>query len=714
MTTDNNQDDLWNTGNVEENLFATADQASDIFGEVPSSEPLAVVDDSPETVKPASPAEMSKIQNSPTAKAQIDGYVVLARKYRPQTFDDIVGQEGVQQALRGAIATGQISHSYLFSGPRGTGKTSTARILAKAVNCQEGGPRPDPCGQCSSCRSITLGSSLDVIEIDAASNTGVDNIRELKSGVVLAPFSRYKVYIVDEVHMLSNQAFNALLKTLEEPPPQVIFILATTELHKVPETILSRCQTFMFRRFSLDELKNQLGNILDIEAANRNINVASEDREKILELIARGAEGGMRDAQVTLDQVLVLSKDTMDFESVRRFLGMADSAALDLFVQLISERKSRELLELIDQLMVNGQDLELFVKGVCEHMRDLLLIKCAGRDTTMVTVSEDRSRELEKIAANLPTPFLVNAVDHLLKVVGDMKVSGQPRILLELAVLKLALAEPALDIQNILKRLDALENGQSHAVPDTVVSASVKPAANPAGNSRFQAEEIAVAPIQHTTDPLPETVSESSYVSVPSSDPIVPGNVESMIETLLLKLEKESQMLYRSLQKALCRQEFDGRVLTLGINSAHKMQKEVLARPQNISSLTEVVTGLFGENVLVRLQVVDVSPSETMASGAVSAPPASEPSHSTAVAVADLPSDRVAGIELAEPVADGETVLKIYYPEEIREKTMLEVKSSEFKQMLSADATMSDLVEKTKQIFGIEETAIKFHRSTLA
>src|SRR5690606_4071960 len=162
----------------------------------------------------------------------------------------------------------------------------------KALNCQENGPRPDPCGRCSSCRSITVGSSLDVIEIDAASNTGVDNIRELKSGVVLAPFSRYKVYIVDEVHMLSNQAFNALLKTLEEPPPQVIFVLATTELHKVPETIISRCQTFMFRRFSLAELKGQLGNILDIETKARGIEVSPENRERILELISRNAEGG--------------------------------------------------------------------------------------------------------------------------------------------------------------------------------------------------------------------------------------------------------------------------------------------------------------------------------------------------------------------------------------------------------------------------------------
>ncbi len=712
---ENSQDDLWNTGDADQGLFGATDQSDDIFGEVPELTPTK-----PDTLPPArantsaaSATQSPRAPIAPTSKAQIDGYVVLARKYRPQTFDDLVGQDSVQQALRGAIATGQISHSYLFSGPRGTGKTSTARILAKAVNCQEGGPRPDPCGRCSSCRSITLGSSLDVMEIDAASNTGVDNIRELKSGVVLAPFSRYKVYIVDEVHMLSNQAFNALLKTLEEPPPQVIFVLATTELHKVPETIISRCQSFMFRRFSLEELKNQLGNILDIEAGNRSITVQDDDREKILDLIARGAEGGMRDAQVTLDQVLVLSKDTMDFESVRRFLGMADSAALDLFVRLINERNSRELLELIDQLVVSGQDLELFLKGVCEHMRDLLLIKCAGRETTMINVSEDRGLELEKAAAALPAPFLVNAVDHLLKVVGEMKVSGQPRIVLELAVLKLALAEPALDIANILKRLDTLEKGHPQAA---IEKSSAGPAtvseAPPV--SQYQAEEIAKPHTLEIAVPLP---SSQQYDNSPPTSPqatAVVGNADSMAETLIARTEKESPMLYNALKKALSRHEFDGRVITLFINSAQKMQKDLLTRPQSIAVLTTTVKELFGSDIIVRLQVEDVAPVEPQLTPE---PTASQTDASVPVSFVVPPPGttmRSNASEQDSPVVEEETALKIYYPEEIRDKTMLELKDAEFEKVLSTDSTLKDLVEKTKQVFGVDDNAIKFHRSTLA
>ncbi len=723
-------DDLLGGTNADDGFFGGDDEGTDLFGEsippAPQSEPS-------EPVATDSPAGMSTVTaTAPAAKPQQDGYVVLARKYRPQTFDDIVGQESVQKALRGAIATGQISHSYLFSGPRGTGKTSTARILAKALNCQENGPRPDPCGKCSSCRSITAGSSLDVIEIDAASNTGVDNIRELKSGVVLAPFSRYKVYIVDEVHMLSNQAFNALLKTLEEPPPQVIFILATTELHKVPETIISRCQTFMFKRFSLEELKNQLGNILDIETKQRGLSVTPEDREKILDLVSRNAEGGMRDAQVTLDQVLVLSKGAVDFESVRRFLGMADAVALDSFVQLLNDRKSRELLELIDSLVAEGQDLELFVKGACEHMRDLLLIQCAGRDTSLINVSQDRALELESFANRLAPAFLVNAIDHFLKVVGEMKTSGQPRTILELAVLKLTLADEDDKIRGILNRLDALESGAGAAGAQIATPAASSVAGT---NVRLQAEETMAAPTQIMAAPVQpemqaaveETASAyESHVDVAIETPAaqVPNEVaksaDGIVTALRNRLKQDASMLSMSFEKVVSGHRLDGRTLVLELNAGLQMACAQLMRPHPTAQLTALLKEVGGENLSLRFESVETNtpppapanpdPAQAKPASAPAPEPSPPPANTTDASIATTP----AASDASPPDEATDRELKIYYPEEIREKTMIELKAAEFQKLLTVDEKLKELVEKTREVFGVDDSRMKFHRSTLA
>ena len=713
---------------------------TDLFGEpvVPAAEesleePVAAEVASEPAPQPAAAAQPAPraAAPAPEAKPQTDGYVVLARKYRPQTFDDIVGQESVQKALRGAIATGQISHAYLFSGPRGTGKTSTARILAKALNCQENGPRPDPCGKCASCRSITAGSSLDVIEIDAASNTGVDNIRELKSGVVLAPFSRYKVYIVDEVHMLSNQAFNALLKTLEEPPPQVIFVLATTELHKVPETIISRCQTFMFKRFTLVELKSQLGHILDIETKQRELTVTPEDREKILELVARSAEGGMRDAQVTLDQVLVLSKGTVDFESVRRFLGMADAEALDLFVQLVHDRKSRDLLQLIDNLASEGQDLELFVKGACEHMRDLLLVQCAGKDTSLINVSEDRAVALSAMANALSGAFLVNSIEHFLKVIGEMKTSGQPRIVLELAVLKLTLADPRSEIEQINNRLNALE--------ELVRSGEVRtaPAANPAGAKR---DARAMASPAETTRP---TASEQAAAASPQADAAdhreqvsAPAmgltDADEIMRELNLKLSVQLPFAKMSIERAMQAYRVEGETLVVELNGSQKMSVQKLLSPQTTSQMTAVLREVMGDGATLKWDVLDnaepaaattaTPPAPASAPAAAyerkAAPDAPgferEPRRSETVVQRSAVTEEMPALPTVEDLMDEDRPLKIYYTDELREKSMMELKKEEFQKRLEVDAKLKSVVDKAREAFGIDESRVKFLRSTFA
>lgn len=741
MSKSRNQDDL---------LGASAEAEGDGFFGAAEPEKSAIKAE----VEDDGPSGPDLLGGQSAAAPQREGYVVLARKYRPQTFDQIVGQENVQQALRGAIATGQISHSYLFSGPRGTGKTSTARILAKAVNCQEGGPRPDPCGRCSSCQSITAGSSLDVIEIDAASNTGVDNIRELRSGVVLAPFSRFKVYIVDEVHMLSTQAFNALLKTLEEPPPQVIFILATTELHKVPETIISRCQSFGFRRFSNNELQSQLGKILDMEIQQRGLSIKSDDREKILELVARNAEGGMRDAQVALDQVLVFSRGTLDFETVRRFLGLAESEALDQFIQAVHGRDIDTLLMMVEEFFASGQDLELFVKNVCEHARDLLIVRSAPSRSELINVSEDRYLALRKIAGELPPSFLLNLSAVFLKLAEEMKSSPQPRFALELALLKMTAVDPVDDLQNILQRLQALEKalgggGQGSgagvgagigAAPAAAGPRAATPAEykSPAQEQvrREQDVELSVAEtaaILKPAAPLPlvaaaVSVAEPAPVaSVPQFSPQGQGlnSPSQLLKCLQDQTAARNQLLHITLLDFARVTSFDGRSATIAVGDPFGLAH--LSRPQNQAILREIAKEACGCEILIKLESVQFTAEEQAAHRAevqaqAAAPPAptpvvqaaptgtqpAEPAPATAaVEPARPPGQASAPVAPGAPSAIEPSEYSVYVSPELRRKSVKEVKGDAFRTLLENQVELKELVEKVKDAFGVSDS--QFH-----
>jgi DNA polymerase-3 subunit gamma/tau len=305
-------------------------------------------------------------------------YQVIARKWRPQTFEDVVGQSATAQTLRNAILQNRIAHAYLFAGARGVGKTTTARILAKALNCAQG-PTVTPCNICDSCKEIASGNSIDVLEIDAASNRGIDEIRELRENVKYAAArDRFKVFIIDEVHMLTTEAFNALLKTLEEPPPHVVFILATTELHKVPATILSRCQHFNFRAISYREILHHL----QLIAREEQVRIS----EEALNAIARGSEGSMRDAQSLLDQVISFCGREVDDEAVRNLLGVIPQQILEDFTEAIAQSDCKRLILLIDQLAQSGGDLQQFVREMLSHLRNLLIIKIAGEDSQLIPV----------------------------------------------------------------------------------------------------------------------------------------------------------------------------------------------------------------------------------------------------------------------------------------------------------------------------------------
>jgi len=381
------------------------------------------------------------------------GYQALYRVYRPQQFRDVVGQEHVTKTLQNALLQNKFSHAYLFSGPRGTGKTSAAKIFAKAVNCEKA-PIVEPCNECAACKGITDGSISDVLEIDAASNNGVDEIRDIRDKVKYAPSSvKYKVYIIDEVHMLSIGAFNALLKTLEEPPKHVIFILATTEPHKIPLTIISRCQRFDFRRISTQSIVGRMQEIIE----NQQVIVEPE----ALNVIANAADGGMRDALSLLDQAISFSDEKVTLEDVLLITGSVSQAFMANLVKSIHHKDVSSALKSLDDLMNQGKDPLKFIEDLIYYFRDMLLYKTAPNLEEVlerVTVDEDFVQLSKEISAEQIYSF----INVLNKSQQEMKWTNHPRIFLEVAIVKLCqqeLKQPnqSSDYQQLLNRIEELE-----------------------------------------------------------------------------------------------------------------------------------------------------------------------------------------------------------------------------------------------------------------
>ncbi len=375
-------------------------------------------------------------------------YIVLARKWRPMVFEDVLGQEHVTRTLVNSLKNQRIAHAYIFAGPRGVGKTTTARLLAKAVNC-ENQPAINPCNQCASCKSITDGTSLDVIEIDGASNRGIDEIRNLRENIRFAPASsRYKIYIIDEVHMLTKEAFNALLKTLEEPPEHAIFIFATTEIHKVPLTILSRCQRFDFKRIPLAKIMEQLQRIVKAE----KIEI---DPEALL-LISRKADGSMRDAESILDQMISYSDGKISVAQVRESLGIIDQDVYFEFTALFAEKKIADILEFANKIVVSGHDLIDFLHGLQDHFRNLLLVKTL-KNVQMLEISDNYKNQYQELAATFSEKDLVHYLQILIDAENEFKLTTFPQLTLEMLLIKLVLKPRAESIEEILAFLEKLK-----------------------------------------------------------------------------------------------------------------------------------------------------------------------------------------------------------------------------------------------------------------
>ena len=376
-------------------------------------------------------------------------FQVSARKWRPQKFSELIGQEHIVRTLRNAIELGKISHAYLFTGTRGVGKTTTARILAKAINCAKG-PIPEPCDECDFCQEIKLGNSIDVREIDGASKTSVDDVRELIENIqYTASACRYKVYVIDEVHMISRNAFNALLKTLEEPPPNVVFIFATTMLSKIPETILSRCQCFEFKPLSHKQIVKQLELICEQEGIQAN--------ELSLEKIAKSGAGSMRDAQSLLDQVIAYCGNKIENDSVEEVLGVVGRTTLEKLVEHLINKDSVKLIESVQSIITDGKDLNFLCRDLAEYLRNLMMVKLSNKPEALLDIQVCNLQVLQDQSKAFHVDELQQMFSVLSRTEMEMKRSSLAQMIFEMSILRLADVRPFHRIDDMIKTINSLE-----------------------------------------------------------------------------------------------------------------------------------------------------------------------------------------------------------------------------------------------------------------
>ncbi|MGD0265010.1 MAG: DNA polymerase III subunit gamma/tau [Candidatus Methylomirabilota bacterium] len=520
----------------------------------------------------------------------MSSYEVIARRWRPRTFDEVVGQRNVTETLRNAIATNRVAHAFLFAGPRGVGKTTTARILAKALNCDRG-PTPAPCGTCGACEEIAAGRSVDCLEVDAASNTQVEKTRDLLETVQYVPTrGRHKVYIIDEAHMLSSSSFNALLKTLEEPPPRVVFILATTEPHRIPATIHSRCQRHDFRLLGAREIVGRLREIVEAEK------VTAED--EVLVLLAQAASGSLRDAQSLLDQAIASLGNRLEAERVADLLGLVKADVLAEAAEAILARDAARALGLVDRLATHGQDLRQFALELTAHLRDLLILKVCPEPGALlegVRVSVEAARRQAERAA---VPELELMIRTLQQVEGEMRRAPQPRFLLEMALIRLTEIRRLQGLPEILGRLVALEGRLPGGLPTPAATGELslfesRPAAAERPARPAQGREISPPPSAARTSQEPATPSAATDVTVGWAAVVGRLRGRKRLASVLTEVEPIA---------------LTGDTLTLEVKNGNAFVRDTLEDPDTRRLIADAAAEAFGRRLRIEYRFATPPP----------------------------------------------------------------------------------------------------------
>ena len=530
-------------------------------------------------------------------------YQTLAQKYRPRDFSEVIGQQSATKTLMNSIAKGRVANAYMFSGPRGIGKTSMARLLSKTLNCE--GPQSDrPCNKCDSCREISQGNSIDVLEIDGASNRGIDEIRALRENVKFSPSrNRFKIYIIDEVHMLTTEAFNALLKTLEEPPAHVKFIFATTEPHKVLATIMSRCQRFDFRKIPP---KMIYGRIKDI-AGKEGIEI---DEAAAL-ILARSADGSLRDALVVLDQMISFSSGRISSEDVIELLGMIQRDKVFELAGSIIEKSPDSALRVVDELISGGKDPVFVNSSLISHFRDLMVLKATGEASSDMAMSDDEMKATVKQNEKVSLEEILYILQNLTHCVSLMKSVMFARAPFEIAIIRLAKRETAMKLSDIMSRIEALEKkellqGNINDVPSASFSISPE-AVLPEKRNTWKNRGKEEASIQHEPSPLDDGLSSEREERSGREEPL---NIEGFSDqknkwkALLnyVKSRKMSVYIFLSSAQPL---EISAGSLIMGFEKANSFNKEALETEANRSVLQEAADKVLGQNVRISFKIFE-------------------------------------------------------------------------------------------------------------